>query len=1281
MKKRLFLFLFMCVIVKLGAQTDMTDRIVNPSFEDKATGWDIRKMSVQGNDAFNLKVGKYYVESWRPPGDRAQDCSGKQMINNLPAGTYTVTAVAQNIQQNDPSAPQTGVWIYANGDKIEVSQPGDYKVTTTTVDGTLEIGFLIKGATGNYVCVDNFRLTQEVPTEETYKIFREEIGKLVKEGEELNKHLSTPEQVALDEALADGKALINNTSTKDVIEVCTALRTAIFNYRFSLASSDNPLDMTSYMKNPGFEDSTKDWINSGFGSQTNTAFNLKVGTYYCEIWGAINDSEIYQYVNLPNGNYRLTVVGQNVQQSNMSAEQSGAYVYANDVKAKVSFPRQYSLNFVVVDKVAKIGFNTLKCTGNYVCVDDFHLYYLGCDEDAQFAAFNQMITNGEALMSSHQHADSLAFLTQAVEEAKEVTDVKDIAAHAATLRKAIAASQVSVAEYESLLVAIRAAEKTYADGAGNEAEAFKAVLDEANGLYTAAKSIKAEIDRMIKELSQAELLYCVANPSGTVPTVQTYSFVPRGATGALGRLNVTGVPASNIKLQGYCWATHKEPTLADDYVTEGEQLFNYPGLIYIMEPLEPATVYYVRAFAVTKTNAVGYGEVRKIITLPMGQCTWYYANNGEASDNERLNVACAGAMHYYNNWTSIRDYGISVSYDAGDGSAHGSYGGWITVGPNAGYQRIGTVMHEANHGIGVGQHWRWGWEELKASTRWKGLYPTEMPKIEPGIWWQGDQANLVVDFLTNGQDLCNGDGAHMGPFGINGSGAEFRLLYIANALQTQGLGEDGLPPSGGSPTPYYSYESEDDVKYYITCEDKAYGCGSKYLTETSAGVLTYRSASADELANDDAFAWHLVFQPQTCYYLIRNAKSGKYFTFRSGSIRTAEVAEPGEMESFHLMKGRVPVILGGGENTINTKGYWICEGKRRLTTPPALQAGASGSVTTVSEQNFSNVATNQRWVILTADQVRSMEEGKVALSKDKLRRYVAGAKEMIDIAHSDVVENASADFASLTSRMETAVENLISETELIFAIDEMYTGITTFMANTVPEKMSAYDMTFLIENADMESLDGWICSDAPFGLVKNICEVRGSTFDLNQTLSQMPKGVYSLGVQAFQRPGSYTQVGKDYVAGKDSVSTVLYLRSNVAKINNIMAGGQENRIGTASQCVTQGVYIPNSTGAAADYLAEQVYDNSLVVNIKTTVNLKLGLRSGKTFTSDWVAFDKFSLLYYGTNTTVDEVTDIDGIEQDTKDEIQHIYDLSGRVVNNPTQRGVYIVNGKKKVIL
>ena len=61
----------------------------------------------------------------------------------------------------------------------KLAYQGEYSVTATTVDGTLEIGFLIKGATGNYVCVDNFRLTHEEPTEETYAVFREEMGKLL----------------------------------------------------------------------------------------------------------------------------------------------------------------------------------------------------------------------------------------------------------------------------------------------------------------------------------------------------------------------------------------------------------------------------------------------------------------------------------------------------------------------------------------------------------------------------------------------------------------------------------------------------------------------------------------------------------------------------------------------------------------------------------------------------------------------------------------------------------------------------------------------------------------------------------------------------------------------------------------------------------------------------------------------------------------------------------------------------------------------------------------------
>ena len=75
MKKQFFLFLFLCAAASLWAQTDMTDRIVNPGFEDEINGWEIRKMSRQGNNEFPLKVGDYYVETWSGAGSRVADGS------------------------------------------------------------------------------------------------------------------------------------------------------------------------------------------------------------------------------------------------------------------------------------------------------------------------------------------------------------------------------------------------------------------------------------------------------------------------------------------------------------------------------------------------------------------------------------------------------------------------------------------------------------------------------------------------------------------------------------------------------------------------------------------------------------------------------------------------------------------------------------------------------------------------------------------------------------------------------------------------------------------------------------------------------------------------------------------------------------------------------------------------------------------------------------------------------------------------------------------------------
>ena len=63
-----------------------------------------------------------------------------------------------------------------------------------------------------------------------------------------------------------------------------------------------------------------------------------------------------------------------------------------------------------------------------------------------------------------------------------------------------------------------------------------------------------------------------------------------------------------------------------------------------------------------------------------------------------------------------------------------------------------------------------------------------------------------------------------------------------------------------------------------------------------------------------------------------------------------------------------------------------------------------------------------------------------------------------------------------------------------------------------------------------------------------------------------------------------------------------------------MAGGQEKKLGTASQVLTQDLYIPNNVAAAVDYMEEHLYDNTLVVEIKKDVeDMKVGLKNTKWF--------------------------------------------------------------------
>ena len=572
----------------------------------------------------------------------------------------------------------------------------------------------------------------------------------------------------------------------------------------------------TYLKNPSFENQFTDWENSGMQSQTNTSFQLKEGNTYVERWtgqgGQVADCHVSQTLTtLKNGVYKLTAAAQNIQQ-NSPATQSGAYVFAGNAQVAVGAANDYSLEFTVIEGQATIGFKTENATGNWVACDNFRLYALNNDLAEIQEELQRRIEKGQALVSEKMQKDVLKELNAALEAARQElnsTTDDNMAPVAIRLRQATEAAQTSIHAYQELQAAIDKSLEAYGDGTLNGAAEFHAVIQEAQALAENLDANAEDLATAVEKLGTALLAFRIANPTGDTPAVVTDTRYARGSTMAFGRSTITGVPETELVEHGFCWSTEPEPTILDNRTTE---YIENNGHIYVLRNLTPSTIYYIRAYALTKGYAVGYGDAIKVITIPKGTITWSYNNGGDAKSNARINAAVGSAVEYWNNLTSIQGLHLSVNFGSGTPTADCSYGGWMRVGPNASYQRTGTIMHEMGHAIGVGQHAIWRDGNMRANGN-RGD-------------WLGDRANEVLRFWNNNPSaVMTGDNTHMWPYGINGAhedtGSE--ALYIANGLITQGLGEDGLPPTGGFSTPAYVFEQEDNVKYYLKNEDEDAG--------------------------------------------------------------------------------------------------------------------------------------------------------------------------------------------------------------------------------------------------------------------------------------------------------------------------------------------------------------------------------------------------------------------------------------------------------------------------
>ena len=215
-------FFVVALCTSAQADTDKTSLIKNPSFETNGTsGWTVNNMSTQSNTVFR-KTGTYYLETWVSIGNRISDAYMIQTLKNLPEGNYQLTAKALHIQQSGSSstvnkgAAQTGAWLFAGNSKVVVTAMKDYTVEFSVVDAKsdIEIGLRAEDATGNYLCVDNFRLTYTgEPT--TADRVKELQGQVVLARELLDKGIQQELATQLSAAIDQADTALKGTGTDE----------------------------------------------------------------------------------------------------------------------------------------------------------------------------------------------------------------------------------------------------------------------------------------------------------------------------------------------------------------------------------------------------------------------------------------------------------------------------------------------------------------------------------------------------------------------------------------------------------------------------------------------------------------------------------------------------------------------------------------------------------------------------------------------------------------------------------------------------------------------------------------------------------------------------------------------------------------------------------------------------------------------------------------------------------------------------------------------------------
>ena len=492
----------------------------------------------------------------------------------------------------------------------------------------------------------------------------------------------------------------------------------------------------------------------------------------------------------------------------------------------------------------------------------------------------------------------------------------------------------------------------------------------------------------------------------------------------------------------------------------------------------------------------------------------------------------------------------------------------------------------------------------------------------------------VTAYCLNNADFSAGN--------ING----WETNYVSG-VQAQNIGYQGA-----------SYTNEDvTISKFIEAWKPGATLGDGYLRQTVLGLPEGKYLlEADAIAtwqNDDS-------RVITGAQLYITADGVTYKTDMSTKNN-----KPQHFSTEFLNTGEGDVIFG--LRTVSANCNWLCADNFKVTFYGIdLSPYATLLAQAVAEANAIDVATlttasaaaltaavqanNKEWstakeyaAAIAAVQAATTAAKAIPVALASFQTTKAAAAGLTNVeGYTESVNGATTTFNTAINSIETNVDNATTAADVAAKEAELIVAAKTFLAGVRSDGAHPFDITFLITNPSFDNNDatGWTANPAPGFQSYTNCEYYQTEFDINQTLTGMPKGNYELKVQAFQRPGRWEDVYSAYQAGTNNVSSVIYINDGQTTIKNLVSEGAtdaDHQWNNGNDSNNGTVYYANSMNGAAQAFKAGNYWNSVLTAVEG--DLKFGFKSTKTHVAgDWTIFDNFQLFYYGNsiNVTMDE---------------------------------------------